>query len=604
VSLASRRNAPLRAGARQRGDFIVVPVVNAGRLHSMPSMSLRRTIIEEKIDHLRETSGDKRDVAFTKFAYALVKPSEYDDLEPEDIVDGTDDKQIDVISIEETASGAEADILILQAKEQNSFPTNHLTLMGNGLGWVFEQPKAEYQKLKNPPLVRKIKEIRALRATLGTSNLYVRVFFVTKGDSRKLSSDFRQELEKIRMKFSRAGFAKFTLEPVGASDLVDYLKRKERARQQVNDTLRIKYDLHVPSYINYSAAGVRGYICTVPAKEIARLVTGDRENFIFDLNVRRFYGVEKGRVNPEIAATCSSDTEGARFWFFNNGITIICDAAEVIPDDENPSLKLTNVQIVNGCQTSMTLQDIYAGGKLKDDVDVLVKAFVTTDPAFASRIVLTTNNQNAISSRDLWANDGTQQDYQRAFKEVYDYYYQRKQNEFNALTPQEKKKLVSNEKVGQAFLAIVKKRPTIARTQKYRIWQQDLYREVFPNTSVERHLLAYLIYAYCQDQKRATLKKWKDDDVRYSVVSYGVFHLARILARRFTQMEQWNDPKQTDVWIEKIQNDPDILWRHYGPSVTLLKNIVARRAASTDNINNVFKAGDIETAINNAVISL
>ncbi len=419
-----------------------------------------------------------------------------------------------------------------------------------------------------------------------------------------MPSDFRQELEKIRKKFSSAGFAKFALEIVGASELVDYLKKKERARQYINDTLQIKYDLHVPSYINYSAAGVHGYICTVPAKEIARLVTGDRENFIFDLNVRRFYGVEKGRVNPEIAATCSNDSESARFWFFNNGITIICDSAEVIPDDQSPGLKLVNVQIVNGCQTSMTLQDIYAAGKLKDDVDVLVKAFVTTDPAFASKIVLTTNNQNAISSRDLWANDRAQQDYQRAFLALYGYHYERKQNEFNALKPEEKKRLISNEKVGQAFLAVVKKRPTIARTQKYRIWQQDLYRDVFPNTSVERHVLAYLIYAYCQDQKRAALKKWREDDVRYSVVSYGVFHLARILARRFTQTEQWPDTNQTNSWIKEVQDNPDVLWRHYGPSVTLLKNIVARRAESTDNVNNVFKAGDIETAINNAVTSL
>src|SRR5947209_6097187 len=114
-------------------------------------MSLRQTIIEEKLDQIRESSGDERDVAFTKFAYSLVKPSEYADFELEDIVDGTDDKQIDVISIEELLSGAEVDILILQAKDQKSFPTNHLTLMGNGLSWIFEQPKAEYQKLKNPP---------------------------------------------------------------------------------------------------------------------------------------------------------------------------------------------------------------------------------------------------------------------------------------------------------------------------------------------------------------------------------------------------------------------------------------------------------------------
>src|SRR5688500_891053 len=103
-------------------------------------MSIRLTIIEERVEELSSTRGDNRDLTFLKFAYSLMKPADFTDLELEDIVDGTDDKQIDVISIEERASGLEADVFILQGKNQTSFPTNHLTLMGNGLGWIFEQP--------------------------------------------------------------------------------------------------------------------------------------------------------------------------------------------------------------------------------------------------------------------------------------------------------------------------------------------------------------------------------------------------------------------------------------------------------------------------------
>ena len=452
--------------------------------------------------------------------------------------------------------------------------------------------------------MRKIREIRALRDELGPSNLSVRVFFVTKGDTRRLSTDFRQELGAIKAKYSPAGFRNFTIEPLGDSELVDQLELHEKASKRIDDKVEISYDRHIPSYIEYSAAGVRGYICSVPAREIARLVTGDREKFIFDLNLRRFYGAEKGRVNPDIASTCVSETEGSKFWFFNNGVTIVCEAGEVIADADSPRLKLTNVQIVNGCQTSMTLQSMYAEGKLRDDVNVLVKAFVTNDPTFVSRIVLTTNNQNAISSRDLWANDRAQQDYQRAFHDFYGYFFERKKNEFKNLTAEETKKLINNEKVGQAFLAIVKKRPTTARTQKYRIWQQDLYRDVFPDSSVERHLLAYLIYSYCQKQKRSALKKWSDDDVRYSIVSYGVFHLARIVARRFTGKEDWNDVNQTRKWISQIETDASVLKRHYDASITLLKNLIKRRPEWLENVNNVFKAADIESAINRAVKSL
>ncbi len=47
-----------------------------------------------------------------------------------------------------------------------------------------------------------------------------------------------------------------------------------------------------------------------------------------------------------------------------------------------------------------------------------------------------------------------------------------------------------------------------------------------------------------------------------------------------------------------------MLRKHYGPSVTLLKNIVQKRPEWTENVNNVFKAADVEEAINKAVTAL
>ena len=501
---------------------------------------------------------------------------------------------------EDLAAGA-ADILILQAKNSESFPTNYLTLMGNGLSWIFEKPKEEYAKLRNPRLVKKINEIRDARKRLGPSNMKVRVRFVAKGDTAKLAVDFKHELDEIRAKYSVAGFGDFSFEAVGASELVDLMAETERSKKRIDDDLVIRYDRHVPSYIKYTSAGITGYICSVPAKEIARLVTGAREASVFDLNLRRFYGIEKGRVNPDIAVTCSTVTESALFWFLNNGITVICDSGEVVADKDNPHLKLKNVQIVNGCQTSMTLQHMFAQGKLRDDVEVLVKAFLTQDPKFVSRVVLTTNNQNAISQRDLRANDDIQADYQRAFKDVYGLHYERKPGEFKKLTKAEFKKVVSNEKVGQAYLAIVKKRPTTARAQKYRIWHPDLYKTVFPNVEVGKHLLAFLVYDYCRNQKRAALVKWSADEIRYSIVTYGVFHLARVLSRKFTGLENWATRSQVDEWIQQIRQNPDVLKKHYAPSVTLIRNLIKKRADWVENIDNVFKATDIEGALNKAL---
>jgi len=426
----------------------------------------------------------------------------------------------------------------------------------------------------------------------------VRVFFISKGDTKQLSKEFNDELSEIRLKYQSGGFKGFTIDPLGASELVDLLGEQERRERQINDTLPIVYDRNKASLIEYSAHKLQGVICTVRGKDIAKLIQGDRANSVFDLNLRRFYGIDKGKVNPDIARTAMDSDDSHRFWFFNNGITIVCDKCEFSRDPDTPHVKLTNLQIVNGYQTSMTLSSIYQNGQVQDDVEVLVKIFQTSDEHFVSRVVMTTNNQNAINSRDLRANDGIQEDYQRAFHEIYGLRYEKKPREFKGLTRDEIKQVISNEKIAQAYLAIVKKKPTIARTQKYRIWDSDLYSQLFPETTVEKHLLAFYVYDFCLKQKRQALETWKHDPIRYSIISYGVFHLARVLAFRYTELENWEDLAQTNRWIEEVRSQPDRLSKHYNPAITLIKNLIKKKPEWVENINNVFKASDIESAIN------
>jgi len=57
----------------------------------------------------------------------------------------------------------EEPVFILQTKNSESFSSNALALMGNGLSWIFEKPRAEYQALANVPFVRKIDEVREFR---------------------------------------------------------------------------------------------------------------------------------------------------------------------------------------------------------------------------------------------------------------------------------------------------------------------------------------------------------------------------------------------------------------------------------------------------------
>lgn len=75
---------------------------------------------------------------------------------------------------------------------------------------------------------------------------------------------------------------------------------------------------------------------------------------IFDMNIREYLG-NKG-VNKNIYLTLLDPEERINFFYYNNGITIICDKMhkfETHPSNNNisASFEIDNPQIVNGCQT-------------------------------------------------------------------------------------------------------------------------------------------------------------------------------------------------------------------------------------------------------------
>jgi AIPR protein len=184
----------------------------------------------------------------------------------------------------------------------------------------------------------------------------------------------------------------------------------------------IRYDANNPSLIKYHAEGLKGLVCSTSAKEIAKIVLNDATGAVFDSNIRRFLGT-RGAVNADIMRTCSDTSVSNQFWFLNNGITVICDTFDPVTDPDNAHVKIKNMQIVNGCQTATALALVEKAGKLATDTRVMLRVYETADAQLVDKIVLTTNNQNKISSRDLRSNDKVQIDMQEAFSK-YNLYYE------------------------------------------------------------------------------------------------------------------------------------------------------------------------------------
>ncbi len=528
-----------------------------------------------------------------RLAFSLVTGKSVHAFDPIDVVDGGQDKQMDVFTIEE--QGDSADVFILQTKFTDSFSSNVLVQLGNGLKWVFQRPRKDLDTLTNTALRDKILEYRALQSSLGPSNIRVHVRFVTNGGAAKTSDEFQQELKGIREAYgSNDTFEAFSIEPIGFDELTHLSKMQERQTRRVDADLKIKYDANNPSLIKYYAQDLQGLVCSIPAAEIARLVNDNPDGAVFDLNIRRFLG-SRGAVNKDIQTTCTSVESSYEFWFLNNGITIVCDKFDPVTDPDNAHVKLQNLQIVNGCQTATTIALAQKNGNLAQDVRILTRIYQTQDPKLVDKIVLTTNNQNQISSRDLRANDPVQVDMERAF-EIYGYYYERKPRQFDAKAI-DLDKLFTNEYVAQAYLAIVLKTPSDARARKYKVWGES-HAKIFSGAAVEPYIVAAVIAARVADWLRVSGHMTASDEVERLIAKRGSFHVARIAAYLWRQSDDWHGKQQKLAdEVEDLEKNPQKLAAVLPKAFDLLAEVIKASPGHTSDVDRALKSAALDKDI-------
>ncbi|QVL34594.1 AIPR family protein [Telmatocola sphagniphila] len=555
-------------------------------------MNLRQQIIADRTDALAASLGITSDEAFMRIAWSLVTGKSIHSFDPVDIVDGGQDKQIDIFTIEQQSDSA--DVYIVQSKNSESFSSNVLVQIGNGLKWVFQRPRKDVDKLPNASLRDKIIEYRALQSSIGPSNIRVHVSFVTIGETVALSEEFFQELNGLRSEYSNDTFEEFDIEPIGADELTNLSKQQERQTRRVDAALKLRYDTNNPSLIKYYAQDLQGLVCSIPASEIGKLVNDNPDGAVFDLNIRRFLG-SRGAVNRDIQATASNTKSSYEFWFLNNGITIVCDKFDPVTDPDNPHVKLHNLQIVNGCQTATTIAIALKDGKLAPDVRVLTRIYQTQDPALVNKIVLTTNNQNQISSRDLRANDPIQLDMEKAFG-IYQYSYERKPRQFDD-SDFDVNRLFTNEYVAQAYLATVLKTPSDARARKYKVWGES-HSRIFSGKAVEPYIIAAVIAKLVTKWLSESGHSNDRNDVRRLVATRGSFHVTRIAAYLFHGSENWYGNHQDLVAeLKLLEEEPEKIADFISQAFEMLVDIISKSTSLSGDVDKALKSSQLDRDI-------
>ncbi|KYH34340.1 AIPR protein [Clostridium tepidiprofundi DSM 19306] len=167
-------------------------------------------------------------------------------------------------------------------------------------------------------------------------------------------------------------------------------------------------------------------IAEVSLKSLATFIN-KAEKYLFYSNIRNFLG--KNKVNKKIAETYCTCPKN--FWFYNNGITIVCDNFEKKFElkDGGAKIEIITPQIVNGCQTASTIYSIWKKQnkekRNKVEGTILVKIIKGTNKR--KEITRYTNTQTAVTGKDFFALEEFHQKLKKEFKSLgYNYEIQRK----------------------------------------------------------------------------------------------------------------------------------------------------------------------------------
>ncbi|MET4656819.1 hypothetical protein ABID80_000511 [Streptomyces sp. PvP037] len=365
----------------------------------------------------------------------------------------------------------------------------------------------------------------------------IKFSYVTRGAASEVHPKVQAKAKILESQFSNA-FAIST----GEAEFLGPAELWKRASTLPSYTLELPYRESITHGTSHIAlVGLGEYIDFLSDE------TGAIKSHIFDWNVRDYQG--NVEVNREITASLQNP-EAPEFWWLNNGITIVCSQATSV----GKRLSLSDVQIVNGLQTSYTLHETLRDRYVTDPADpvfdrlVQVRILVTVDQAARDSVIRATNRQTSVPVASLRATDDIQRQIESYFLE-HDWFYDRRKNFYrNQGKPTDR--IVSIPLLAQSVMAMALGRPDYARARPSSLLKSDVdYRRVF---SDKTELAVYLWLAKAQRQVDEFLQSMSDP-VSRSLHTNLRFHLAMLgavdlVGRIFSKPEALNNAAREDVF--------------------------------------------------------
>ncbi len=269
-----------------------------------------------------------------------------------------------------------------------------------------------------------------------------------------------------------------------------------------------------PSSIEYNiGSSIKVKVFSIQAKELLKL-GGIRNGSLFARNVR--FSLGRTRVNKDISSTLQKKSLHEKFFLYHNGITIVCDKLGI----DGNNLHLSNYSVVNGCQSMQTFYENI--DVITDQIYVLTKIIeLPSGSAVTIRdITIWTNNQNAISIRDLKANDPIQIRIQKEFEQQFSsqkVLYKRQEGDLNKGYVD----IIGIDFAAQLIAAFYLGEPNITYTGD-RLFI-DRYNEIFSiHMNAPKIYLAYVIYRIIDENSDAIEFK---QIRKYGLAKFSMLHM-------------------------------------------------------------------------------
>lgn len=551
-------------------------------------MNINASIIDQRLagvqDKIKErateefgiSDGDRlRSLAFVYLCVETMLDLDVDEAF-DCLTDGGGDFGVDALHITEEMDG-EFGVTLFQGKykknlEGNSnFEQNSIEAMVNAIRHIFD-PSADLGAI-NDRLRVKVEQARSLIR----DGLIPRVRAIACNNGLKWNTDGQQSIDRAVLG------DQVTWEHVNHDVLIGILQ----SIKPVDETLRLTGKAMVED-MNYS----RVCVGRMPVVEVAALMKNHGEKLL-ERNIRRYLGLHGNRVNEGIRATLSSNAP-ENFYFFNNGITLVCDKFTYNALQQGDfQIKVKNLQIVNGGQSCMTIlktaEELEKNGQaLPAQASVLIRLYELSsdNDDVVLQITHATNSQNPVDLKDLRANDVRQQQLEQSIQNL-GYSYRRKR--MDATT---KATDITTGAAAEAVLAIWRKAPHQAKFLTREHFGK-LYDTIFSESlNGAQVVIAALLYRIAENHRR---RPHGDDPlfVRYASCFIAMQMGKRLLKaldiklngldhRNFAQVRQWIEEQGEAVFVVSRQ-DID----------TALKALYGNQEISVQQLSATFRRGDL-----------